>query len=540
MRKPLISILVPVYNVENYLHRCIDSILAQTLKDIEIILVNDGSTDSSGSICDEYSSNYPEIIKVIHKENEKLSYARKTGVENATGEYIGFIDSDDWIAPEMYEEMYLSAQDTGAQIVFCDWYLVFPTQLKTEKAFKIPFPTVDDFYSQHSAPFMVNKMYHKSLIPYMQFLPNLNQAEDTALVVPLMSNVEKIAYVEKAFYYYFQRESSAVYTFVKFSTIDEYKRALRSAMDNCLPKYREYSVKYCMDLILWGLAASARRFYKADLIEFIQQNETLIVENPFILENKKLSGLINYLNVQTIPKRLISASFSYDNSESASQEKCRNSWQVMGVGYEFIKLTPENCDIENSPQCVKRAYEDKNFIFVENYFKLKYLYEHGGIVISDDILLNMPMGELRTQKTFFGYLTNTKINGKIFGSLPHADILKLILESYIDDTLLNEAYYTLAERIKSLLTQKYNLSLIGGYTQTLAKGEAIVYRCDYLSCDFKNGNCVAQIYNDLDLLCESDENRILINKEILSKWDEDKNKFFRSTKNEENKLRQVY
>ena len=95
----MISIIVPVYNVEKYLNRCIDSILKQIYIDFEIILVNDGSTDSSGIICEYYHEQYPQIITVIHQNNQGLSQARNTGLEQAKGEYITFIDSDDFISP---------------------------------------------------------------------------------------------------------------------------------------------------------------------------------------------------------------------------------------------------------------------------------------------------------------------------------------------------------------------------------------------------------------------------------------------------------
>lgn len=102
---PLISVIVPVYNVEKYLNQCLDSIIAQTWRNLDIILVDDGSTDNSGAICDEYARTDTRI-KVIHKENGGLSAARNTGLDIARGEFIGFVDSDDWIEPNMFEDLY--------------------------------------------------------------------------------------------------------------------------------------------------------------------------------------------------------------------------------------------------------------------------------------------------------------------------------------------------------------------------------------------------------------------------------------------------
>lgn len=117
----LISVIVPIYNVEKYLRECIESILSQTYKNIEIILVDDGSTDSSPSICDEYANAHSNI-RVIHRENGGLSVARNTGLEKCTGEYVYFIDSDDYIASTAVEELLKVALSESADIVFYDAY----------------------------------------------------------------------------------------------------------------------------------------------------------------------------------------------------------------------------------------------------------------------------------------------------------------------------------------------------------------------------------------------------------------------------------
>lgn len=116
---PLISIIVPVYNVEKYIERCINSLLNQTLKQIEIILIDDGSTDNSPKICDKYSCEY-ENIKIIHKKNNRASAARNDGIKIASGKYIALVDSDDWIELSMLEEMYNKSEEFQTDITMCD------------------------------------------------------------------------------------------------------------------------------------------------------------------------------------------------------------------------------------------------------------------------------------------------------------------------------------------------------------------------------------------------------------------------------------
>ncbi|MEH7076819.1 glycosyltransferase family 2 protein [Neobacillus drentensis] len=117
---PKVSVVIPVYNVESYLQRCVDSILNQTFQDFEIILINDGSKDNSGQICDEYAQK-DKRIKVIHKKNARVSAARNDGIKIAKGKYLSFIDSDDWIEPEMYQVMVNKAEELNLDVIMCDY-----------------------------------------------------------------------------------------------------------------------------------------------------------------------------------------------------------------------------------------------------------------------------------------------------------------------------------------------------------------------------------------------------------------------------------
>ena len=118
--KPQISIVVPVYNAEAYLHRCVDSILNQKLQDFEIILVNDGSKDRSGKICDAYAKK-DNRIQVIHKDNARVSAARNDGIKLATGKYLGFVDADDWIEEDMYQDLLVEAEQFNLDFAMCDF-----------------------------------------------------------------------------------------------------------------------------------------------------------------------------------------------------------------------------------------------------------------------------------------------------------------------------------------------------------------------------------------------------------------------------------
>lgn len=183
----MISVIVPVYNVEQYLPQCLDSLLAQTLTGLEIILVDDGSTDSSGKICDAYSEGRPHI-SVIHKKNGGLMSAWKTGVLQAKGEYVGFVDSDDWVESDMFAAMGEKAAETGADMVLCGLIREEETGSKPEKIYPAAgcydrqklrdeiFPKLINFgpmMERYISPNRVTKLFRRSLL-----LENLNYCDD--------------------------------------------------------------------------------------------------------------------------------------------------------------------------------------------------------------------------------------------------------------------------------------------------------------------------------------------------------------------------
>ena len=164
--KPKISVIIPVYNVEKYLNRCVDSILNQSLQDFEIILVNDGSTDSSPKICDEYAQQ-DERIRVIHKQNARVAAARNDGIKVAQGEFISLIDSDDWIEPTMLEEMYSTATQFGCDFVMCDF-----TKKGKEVEYTVSQPIGEGFYDRER----IEKELFKCLIMFdnIEFPPTIS------------------------------------------------------------------------------------------------------------------------------------------------------------------------------------------------------------------------------------------------------------------------------------------------------------------------------------------------------------------------------
>lgn len=220
-----ISVIIPVYNVENYLRKSINSILEQTYKNYELILIDDGSTDSSGKICDEYANKY-ECIKVFHQKNAGLSAARNKGIDVSSGNYICFLDSDDWYSNNALEEFVRLVNNYKSDISIIN---VFNTvDEKTEHKYE----NKVCIYNQKEAITMLfknqsvfgtacNKLYKKEIFDDIRF-PNGRSWEDMYISLDVLMNVSKIAWSQNACLYYRHRESSITSSRFSKRNLDEY------------------------------------------------------------------------------------------------------------------------------------------------------------------------------------------------------------------------------------------------------------------------------------------------------------------------------
>ena len=210
--KPLLSIIVPVYDVERYLPKCMDSILAQTFTDFELILVDDGSPDNCPALCDAAAAKDARI-RVIHQKNGGLSAARNAGLDAARGAWIGFVDSDDYIAPEMYEAMYHAVQSTGADLALCDYAEVdeagAPCQSMHICLEKKDFTGRDLLKNATDSTIQPawNKLYRRDVFAQLRY-PEGKLNEDLFLIPEICLNTQKAVVVPKALYYYVQRGGS--------------------------------------------------------------------------------------------------------------------------------------------------------------------------------------------------------------------------------------------------------------------------------------------------------------------------------------------
>ena len=221
--KAKISVIVPVYNAEKYLDRCVESIINQTFKDFELILVDDGSTDDSGVLSDKLATK-DKRIKVFHKENGGVSSARNIGLDNALGKYVAFCDPDDFIHPQMYEILYKFAKDNDAECVVCNF-----ESFSDFNNIKVQDITLENKYECFSGKqayeyirlsdkrnmlgCVWNKLFLKSSIHNLRFNTSLSYGEDLCFVLTFLSTIESMIVLNDVFlYYYFIRSDSVMRT----------------------------------------------------------------------------------------------------------------------------------------------------------------------------------------------------------------------------------------------------------------------------------------------------------------------------------------
>lgn len=210
-----VSIIVPIYNVEKLLKRCLDSLVNQTLKDIEIICINDGSTDNSLEILKSFANKDKRIV-IIDKQNEGLCIARNTGMKIAQGEYIGFVDSDDWVDLDFYEKLYNSAVNNNADIAVSEIYEVhwnrefYKQKFEKEKCIE----NIEEKFYTLNIPeysYIWNKIYKRTEIEKynIQFIPNLYY-EDRVFTPEVLYALKRVVIVPNVRYYYFRHKNSIV------------------------------------------------------------------------------------------------------------------------------------------------------------------------------------------------------------------------------------------------------------------------------------------------------------------------------------------
>lgn len=324
MKNPLISVIVPIYNVEKFLPYSIESILNQTYSNLEIILVNDGSTDKSKYICEMYQSK-DKRIKLINQKNQGVSVARNTGISNATGEYIGFVDSDDRVSVEFYECLYKLIKETDSDIAECASIQIseedlFNHQYRFDSIENLSYITTDSIGALHrihnedryiigKSLVVWNKLYKRELFENIQF-PVGKRYEDDFTTYKIFNKIDRLVSTEKVLYNYVQRKNSIMHQEFSLKRLDALE-----VFDEHVEFFRDFPDKYlfckCLIRYLRILTTLLQELYKSDYED--KENIKILLKNKFEEIYSILDNNINNLNDKQYK-------FVYESKESYKEK----------------------------------------------------------------------------------------------------------------------------------------------------------------------------------------------------------------------------
>lgn len=305
MEKIKVTLIIPIYNSEEYIERCIDSLLEQTLKDIEILCVNDGSTDNSQQILEKYAEKYNNIT-VLKKENGGCGSARNLGIENAKGEYIEFVDSDDILEKDAVEKMYNSAKKYDSDLVVCGMYridevtgkIITQDMMNVRKEYiDLESDSMDELLFINPGP--CNKLHKKEIFKKARF-PKIPVVDDLMLTLQYMPYIKRISFVKEPLYKYKVRQESGVNT-VEYSTYEHMKKLFVEqrkdySNEKLDTKYIEYISK--MAYIHVGVSMLYRMGYIKDINMKSEINKTMKYLNE---EFPKWKNISKIKNIKLVP-----------------------------------------------------------------------------------------------------------------------------------------------------------------------------------------------------------------------------------------------
>lgn len=262
---PLISIIIPVYNVEKYLDKCVESVVNQTYRNLEIILVDDGSPDNCPKMCDEWAAN-DSRIKVIHLENTGVANARNTALRMAAGDYVGFVDGDDYVEPDMYQQLVELAMKYNSDITFCS-YQINDEDRGEAGCSEIPKDEVmkNVLMGEYEYGVLWNKLYKSSVVKDLE-MPPLKCSEDLPYNYFAIKNAEKFVKTELKLYHYYQNSNSTVHGNFGIGAFDAVK-ARNIMIEDVNVDFKEYAVKGFVVsnfVVLSGIIKNQKCFEKYD------------------------------------------------------------------------------------------------------------------------------------------------------------------------------------------------------------------------------------------------------------------------------------
>lgn len=316
-----VSIIIPIYNVERYLRQCLDSITKQSYKNLEIILINDGSTDLSGEICEEYAQK-DKRIHIIHQKNAGAANAKNAGLDYATGEYIAFVDSDDFVDLDWINEMIYTMEQENVDIVECDFDKVYINRNEkgNDISYKPEIYSAEEYMGQYldnwTCSLFWNKIFKSELIQEIRFRKERRCIDDEFFTYKVITKAKTIYRYESCLYHYRQRISSAV------SSVNNHKQKTDDALEVLIERY-EWVKKYFPKLV--------KKYLKHDIDILFYFAQTGLFTDETIKKFRKIS------------KYYLLECFKYN----ADKISFFNSIRLLGMSKKYL-IKEKEMDIKKS------------------------------------------------------------------------------------------------------------------------------------------------------------------------------------------------
>ncbi len=318
MEQYKLSIVVAVYNLEKYLPRCLDALVNQTLEEIEILCIDDGSTDSAPQIIDDYAQKFPKKVKAFHKPNGGEFTTRNYGLERATGEYVTFVDTDDYVEPNWAEKLYKAAKENNADMAVCgferidlDTNKVVSTNM-TQFGNSVKEVNGQDDFTLFINPAPWNKIYKLEKVKELRFL-NFRGFNDMIFLASSYTKIKKIAFVPDVLYHYYLRYDSQIHS-VNIQDVENFKKYLLELKDLYIKTNKYEEMKYLLDVLAFihlGTSVMYRASYDKtinmksmlkDTIKYLDENFSTWRKSPYLKLGYGIKKGIKHIGLCVISK----------------------------------------------------------------------------------------------------------------------------------------------------------------------------------------------------------------------------------------------
>lgn len=432
MRKPTVSIIVAVYNTQKYLQRCLNSLVFQSFQNIEIIIVNDGSTDESQNIINSYAEKFPQLIVAIEKENGGLSSARKAGIEAANGEWVMFVDSDDWIHPCAVELMLRKQSEDDSQMVYAPYANVYDRSKEVGASGVVRATSEDgqvmvaDVLRDGNNSFW-GKLWQREFMLQNAHFYNVWH-EDVAEIPALISKMERVSYVKTPLYFYYQDNGDSI---TKTSDYSEKRLDLFKVDDWC---YRDLNLKYEHEYKIKlakriAINTNFKEVYDKSVIyakDVWERYALAEVMDELSGEEQKRLEKILALEQTVMPEIVYVNDFDGKMAECYGEDVKRAFFKVQKI----VPLNIENCK-DDFDEFAERLLQEVRYRELGIYFACKKIYQTGGIYLSPELEITNALDMLKFNPATFCMESRQHISQDFFGGMAGSKVFEEILRYWL-------------------------------------------------------------------------------------------------------------